>query len=113
MPSLQPGLEYDIFISYRQNDNRSAWVTEFVKALEEELAAMLKNSDVVARLYREILGGYDRSSTLSVTRAPDGGPALLVRVEGQPRTDIPARIALGGESVPIVVMGRFRKPEPL
>ncbi len=42
MPSLLPGYEYDIFISYRQNDNRSGWVTEFVKALEEELAATIK-----------------------------------------------------------------------
>src|SRR5436190_14140790 len=42
MPSLLPGFEYDIFISYRQNDNRSGWVVEFVKALEEELAATIK-----------------------------------------------------------------------
>ena len=42
MPSLLPGYEYDIFISYRHNDNRSGWVTEFVAALEEELAATLK-----------------------------------------------------------------------
>src|SRR6185369_8325911 len=43
MPSLHPGFEYDIFISYRQNDNRSGWVTEFVKILEEELAATIKD----------------------------------------------------------------------
>ncbi len=43
MPSLLPGYEYDIFISYRQNDNRSGWVTEFVKALQEELAATIKD----------------------------------------------------------------------
>ena len=42
MPSLIPGFEYDVFISYRQNDNRSGWVTEFVKNLEEELAATIK-----------------------------------------------------------------------
>lgn len=42
MPSLLPGFEYDIFISYRHNDNRSGWVTEFVSALQEELAATLK-----------------------------------------------------------------------
>ena len=34
--------EYDIFISYRHNDNRSGWVTEFVKALQEELASTIK-----------------------------------------------------------------------
>lgn len=42
MPSLIEGYEYDIFISYRQNDNRSGWVTEFVNSLQEELAATIK-----------------------------------------------------------------------
>ena len=42
MPSLIQGYEYDIFISYRHNDNRSGWVTEFVNALKEELAATIK-----------------------------------------------------------------------
>ena len=43
MPSIIPNFEYDIFISYRHNDNRSGWVTEFVKALQEELAATIKD----------------------------------------------------------------------
>ena len=43
MSSLLPGFEYDIFISYRHNDNRSGWVTEFVKALQEELATTIKD----------------------------------------------------------------------
>jgi TolB-like protein/Flp pilus assembly protein TadD len=34
--------EYDIFISYRQNDNRSGWVTQFVNDLQVELAATIK-----------------------------------------------------------------------
>jgi TolB-like protein len=42
MPSLLPGYEYDIFISYRHNDNRTGWVTEFVKDLREELASTIK-----------------------------------------------------------------------
>lgn len=42
MPSVLPAFEYDIFISYRHNDNRSGWVTEFVKALKEELSATIK-----------------------------------------------------------------------
>ena len=42
MASILPGFEYDIFISYRHNDNRTGWVTEFVKALQEELAATIK-----------------------------------------------------------------------
>jgi hypothetical protein len=43
MPSIVPGFEYDIFISYRHSDNRFGWVTEFVKALQEEFASAIKN----------------------------------------------------------------------
>lgn len=44
MPSILPDYEYDIFISYRQNDNkRDKWVTQFVEALKDELDATLKN----------------------------------------------------------------------
>ena len=44
MPSIHPDYEYDIFISYRQNDNKSdGWVTNFVDALRDELEATLKN----------------------------------------------------------------------
>lgn len=43
MASLIPGYEYDIFVSYRQNDNRYGWVTEFVRNLQEELAATIKD----------------------------------------------------------------------
>ncbi|MDH5367176.1 MAG: hypothetical protein OEW67_09335, partial [Cyclobacteriaceae bacterium] len=43
MPSLISGYSYDIFISYRQKDNRSdQWVTQFVQALKEELDATFK-----------------------------------------------------------------------
>ena len=52
MSSLIPGFEYDIFISYRHNDNlptqgsgRQAevgWVTEFVESLQRELATTIK-----------------------------------------------------------------------
>lgn len=44
MPSLLPGYAYDLFISYRQNDNARGWVTQFVSDLKEELAATLKDS---------------------------------------------------------------------
>lgn len=43
MPSTIPGFEYDVFISYRQNDNARGWVTEFVNNLREELGATLKD----------------------------------------------------------------------
>ncbi|MFH0842407.1 MAG: tetratricopeptide repeat protein [Bacteroidota bacterium] len=43
MSSLIPGYEYDIFISYRQKDNRhDGWVTEFVNQLKGELEATFK-----------------------------------------------------------------------
>jgi tetratricopeptide (TPR) repeat protein len=43
MASLIPGYEYDIFISYRQKDNKyDSWVTEFVENLKRELEATFK-----------------------------------------------------------------------
>ncbi len=44
MSSIIPGFEYDIFISYRQNDNKyDGWVTEFVNNLNKELEANIKD----------------------------------------------------------------------
>jgi tetratricopeptide (TPR) repeat protein len=43
MGSLIPGYEYDIFISYRQKDNKhDGWVTEFVNNLKGELESTFK-----------------------------------------------------------------------
>jgi TolB-like protein/Tfp pilus assembly protein PilF len=43
MASLIPGYEYDIFISYRQKDNKyDGWVTGFVENLQRELEATFK-----------------------------------------------------------------------
>jgi TolB-like protein len=44
MPSIIPGYEYDIFISYRQKDNKGdRWVSTFVEALRTELEATFKD----------------------------------------------------------------------
>ena len=44
MPSILADYSYDIFISYRQKDNKvDGWVTSFVAALKAELDATLKN----------------------------------------------------------------------
>jgi len=44
MASIIPGYEYDIFISYRQKDNKhDGWVTEFVDNLKGELESMFKD----------------------------------------------------------------------
>ena len=42
MPSIVPGYQYDIFISYRQKDNKTGWVTEFVESLRNEIEATFK-----------------------------------------------------------------------
>jgi len=43
MASIIPGYEYDIFISYRQKDNKyDGWVTEFVDHLKSEIEATFK-----------------------------------------------------------------------
>ncbi len=43
MAALLPGFECDIFISYRQKDNKGGkWVTEFINALKTELEAAFK-----------------------------------------------------------------------
>ena len=44
MSSIIEGYNYDIFISYRQNDNRyDGWVTEFASNLKKELDATIKD----------------------------------------------------------------------
>lgn len=44
MASIIPGFEYDLFISYRQNDNKyDGWVSEFVTKLQQELEAVMKD----------------------------------------------------------------------
>jgi tetratricopeptide (TPR) repeat protein len=44
MASLLPGFEYDIFISYRQKDNKGdMWVSMFVEALKTELESTFKD----------------------------------------------------------------------
>jgi len=43
MASIIPGFEYDIFISYRQKDNKGdRWVSEFVESLKTELESTFK-----------------------------------------------------------------------
>ena len=43
MPALIPGYECDVFVSYRQKDNKGDhWVTEFVDSLRTELESIFK-----------------------------------------------------------------------
>ena len=44
MAAIHQDFEYDIFISYRQNDNKyDGWVSEFVEKLKQELNATIKD----------------------------------------------------------------------
>jgi hypothetical protein len=44
MASIIPEYNYDIFISYRQKDNKGdRWVSEFVDALKDELEEPVLN----------------------------------------------------------------------
>jgi tetratricopeptide (TPR) repeat protein len=44
MASIIPGYEYDIFISYRQKDNKyDGWVTDFINNLQSELESTFKD----------------------------------------------------------------------
>ena len=42
MSGTLPDFEYDIFISYRHNDNLDGWVTNFIQSLEKELRSTIK-----------------------------------------------------------------------
>lgn len=54
MASIIPGYEYDIFISYRQKDNKGErWASAFVTTLKTELASILKEEAVTGPDYRE------------------------------------------------------------
>ena len=63
MASIIPTLEYDIFISYRQKDNKGEqWVTEFVDALNTELESAFKENIIEAiKLHVEVMkeSGYE------------------------------------------------------
>ena len=69
MPSLIPGYEYDIFISYRQKDNKGEkWVSEFVEALKTELDSTFKEDVSVyfdVNPHDGLLETYDINASLA------------------------------------------------
>lgn len=75
MPSLISGFEYDIFISYRHNDNRSGWVSEFVNALQEELASTIKHP---VSVYFDSNPHYGLLETHNVDKSLEGKLKCLV-----------------------------------
>lgn len=72
MSLLFPDLEYDIFISYRHNDNLfDGWVTEFVARLQEELAATIKERLTIY---------FDQDRTVGLGDSHQVGPSLAHRL---------------------------------
>jgi hypothetical protein len=68
MSSIIPGYEYDIFISYRQKDNKhDGWVTEFVDNLTGELESTFKEDISIyfdINPHDGILATYDVDASL-------------------------------------------------
>jgi hypothetical protein len=68
MPSIVSGYEYDIFISYRQKDNKGdRWVSEFIDALKTELESTFKEEISVyydINLHDGLLETHDVNATL-------------------------------------------------
>ena len=68
MASIVQGYEYDIFISYRQKDNKyDSWVTEFVDNLKKELEATFKEEISVyfdSNLHDGLLETHDVNASL-------------------------------------------------
>ena len=76
MPSLIPGYEYDIFISYRQKDNKhDGWVTEFVNQLKGELEATFKED---ISIYFDENPGDGLLETHSVDKSLEGKLKCLI-----------------------------------
>ena len=76
MASLVQGFEYDIFISYRQKDNKyDGWVSEFVDNLKKELEATFKEEISV---YFDINPHDGLLETHSVDKSLEGKLKCLV-----------------------------------
>ncbi|MDZ4715476.1 MAG: hypothetical protein SH819_08405 [Cytophagales bacterium] len=70
MSSLIPNFEYDIFISYRHNDNRyDGWVTEFVDNLQKELEATVKGK-ITIYFDKNPVDGLHESHNVDASLAP-------------------------------------------
>ena len=78
---------------------------------EASLAEAIQRPDV----HRRLLGKYRGAYALGITCAPDDDDhaALLLRVEGAIPAEIPEKIAVDGEEVPVLVEGGFNAPRRL
>ena len=70
MPSLVEHYEYDVFISYRHNDNKyDGWVTEFVDNLQKELEATVKEK-ITIYFDKNPVDGLHESHNVEASLAP-------------------------------------------
>lgn len=60
--------------------------------------------------HRKILGDYSGTYALGVTNSP---PSFHLQVESNEIERFPDRIRIGGETVPVVVEGGLKRPQPL
>ena len=80
MASLIPGYHYDIFISYRQKDNRGdRWVSEFVDALKTELESTFKEE---INVYFDIITVKPFYLNPEVRINLTGSPGSLLKTDG-------------------------------
>jgi hypothetical protein len=65
--------------------------------------------------HRLILDGYHGPYSLGITRCPEGpgGFGLLLRVQGEPPPALPRTVTINDRTIPVIVQGSFRTPEPL
>lgn len=101
MSGLIPGFEYDIFISYRQKDNKGdKWVNSFVEALKRELEATFKED--ISIYFDE--NPHDRlQETHDVRRSLEGKLKCLIFIPILSRTYCdPASYAWQYELLPFI-----------
>jgi hypothetical protein len=86
MASLIPGYNYDIFISYRQKDNKyDGWVTEFVDNLKKELEATFKED---ISIYFDENPSDGLLETHSVDKSLEGNLKCLDPDDKTPRAEV-------------------------
>jgi hypothetical protein len=77
---------------------------------QDRLADLIERPEVQQRILNDYDGGYSLGITLNPQNKSE--MAIRVRVEGED-ADIPSHITLDGETIPIIVHGNFKVPEPL
>jgi hypothetical protein len=77
---------------------------------QERLAAVIDQPEV----HRRVLGGYQGSYSLGVTRDPEapGQAAIRLRIQGH-NVEIPDRVLIDSELIRVIKHFGFETPRPL